>query len=112
MDIDGKCRQAGRQAGRQVSPALGAASRRARAFNEALAPLAKAYGCDVCRRRVLYNGLGCPQLVVVGSQVSVPGIVQAAPAILDSACQASFALAACARDPFCCAVRLHSCKAA
>jgi hypothetical protein len=40
----------------------------------------------------LYNGLGCPQLVVVGSQVSVPGIVQAAPAILDSACPASSAL--------------------
>jgi hypothetical protein len=73
VDIDGKIRMA--------APALEAADRRVRALNEALAPGAMDYGYGVCRRRVLYDGPGSPQLVVV---VGVPALVQAAPAIIDS----------------------------
>jgi hypothetical protein len=76
VDINGKIRMA--------APALEAADRRVRALNEALAPGAMDYGYGICRRRVLYDGPGSPQLVVVGTQVGVPALVQAAPAIIDS----------------------------
>jgi hypothetical protein len=76
VDIDGKIRQA--------APALEAANRRVRALKEALAPLAIDYEYGICRRRVLYDGPGSPQLVVVGTQVGVPALVKAAPAIIDS----------------------------
>jgi hypothetical protein len=76
VDIDGKLRQA--------APALGAANGRARALKENLAPRAMDYEYGICRRRVLYDGPGSPQLVVVGTQVGVPALVQAAPATIDS----------------------------
>ena len=56
----------------------------ARALKEALAPLAMDYGYGLCRRRVLYDECGFPQLVVVGTQVGVPALVRAARAIFDS----------------------------
>lgn len=76
MDIDGKIRQA--------SPVLQAADGRARALNEALAPLAIDYGYGKFRRRVLCDDLGCPQLVVVGTQVGGSALVDAARATIDS----------------------------
>jgi hypothetical protein len=42
------------------------------------------YGDGICRARVLYDVSGRPQLVVMGSQVGVPAMVQAAWAIFDS----------------------------
>lgn len=76
MDIDGKIRQA--------SPALEAADGRARALKEAVAPLAMDYEYGKFRRRVLYDDLGCPQLVVVGTQVGGSALVDPARATIDS----------------------------
>jgi hypothetical protein len=63
-DIDGKIRQA--------SPALSAADGRARALKKAVAPLAMDYD------------LGCPQLVVVGTQVGGSVLVDPVRATIDS----------------------------
>jgi hypothetical protein len=75
-DIDGKIRQA--------SPALSAADGRARALKKAVAPLAMDYEYGKCRRRVLYDDLGCPQLVVVGTQVGGSVLVDPVRATIDS----------------------------
>jgi hypothetical protein len=92
VDIDGTSRQA--------APALGAVDGRVRAPEEALMPAAMDYGYDVQALGVLCDVCGVPQLVVVGTQVSVPALVRAAREILDLSRSAS--ARASARDcPLC-----------
>jgi hypothetical protein len=81
VDIDGKIRQA--------APALAAVEKRVRAPREAAMPVAGDYGYDLQALGVLCDVRGVPQLVVVGTQVGVPALVQAAREILDLSRSAS-----------------------
>jgi hypothetical protein len=51
--------------------------------------VARDYGYDLQTFGVLYDVRGVPQLVVVGTQVGVPALVQAAREILDLSRSAS-----------------------